>query len=142
MAEEFYGDTLAKRRLNLVILGIFGGSALFLALVGIYGAVAFAVTRRTREIGLRMALGARTSSIVGAIVGRSLVIVAVGLAVGGVIAFAGSQLVASMLYGVAPHDPGTYGIAGVALLLGGAIASWWPARRAAAVDPNTALRQE
>jgi ABC-type antimicrobial peptide transport system permease subunit len=142
LAEEFYGDTLAQRRLNLVILGVFGGSALFLALVGIYSAVSFAVVRRTREIGLRMALGARASKIVGAMVARSLAVVGVGLALGCVIAFAGSQLLTSMLYDIAPDDAETYAIAVVTLLLGAAVVSWWPARRAAAVDPNIALRQE
>jgi ABC-type antimicrobial peptide transport system permease subunit len=141
-AEDLYGDTLAQRKLQLVILGVFGGSALFLALVGIYSAVAFAVVCRTREIGLRMALGARASKIVGATVARSLAVVGIGLASGSVIAFAGSQLLTSMLYEIAPHDAGTYIFAAAALLLGAAVVSWWPARRAAAVDPNIALRQE
>jgi ABC-type antimicrobial peptide transport system permease subunit len=113
-----------------------------LALVGIYGAVSFAVNRRTREIGLRMALGARAQTIVGAMVARSLVVVGIGVSVGCVIAFAGSELLSSMLYAVAPHDPATYALAAVTLLLGAAAASYWPARRAAAVDPNSALRQE
>jgi putative ABC transport system permease protein len=141
-AEDLYGDTLAQRKLQLVILGVFGGSALFLALVGIYSAVAFAVLRRTREIGLRMALGARASKIVRAMVARSLAVVGIGLAMGSVIAFVGSQLLTSMLYDVAPHDAETYVLAVIALLLGAAVVSWWPARRAAAVDPNIALRQE
>jgi ABC-type antimicrobial peptide transport system permease subunit len=142
MADELYGDTLARRKLNLAILGVFGGSALFLALLGIYGAVSFAVARRTREIGLRMALGAHASRIVSVMMTRSLAVVGIGLAVGSIVAFAGSQLVSSMLYGIAPHDPQTYAVAAVALLLGAALASWWPARRAAAVDPNVALRQD
>jgi ABC-type antimicrobial peptide transport system permease subunit len=142
MAEELYGDMLAQRKLSLVILGVFGGSALFLALVGIYGAVAFAVARRTREIGLRVALGARASKVVGAMVARSLAVVGVGLGLGAVLAFAGSQLVSSMMYGIAPHDPETYLIAAASLLIGAALASWWPARRASAVDPSIALRQD
>ena len=142
MAEELYGDTLAQRKLNLVILGVFGGSALFLALVAIYGAVAFAVARRTREIGLRIALGARASKVVGVMVARSLAVVGAGLGLGCVLAFAGSQLVSSMLYGIAPHDPATYVIAAASLFAGAALASWWPARRAAAVDPTIALRQD
>ncbi len=141
-AAELYGDTLARRRLQLAILGVFGGSALLLALVGIYSAVSFAVARRTREIGLRMALGARASAIIGRAVARSLVVVCIGIAVGSAIAFASSTLLRSMLYAIAPHDPTTYAIALAALLLGAAGASWWPARRAAAVDPNIALRQE
>ena len=141
-AEKLYGETLAQRRLQMAILGVFGASTLFLALVGIYGAVSFAVNRRTREIGLRMALGARAQTIVGAMVARSLAVVGIGVSVGCVIAFAGSELLSSMLYVVAPHDPTTYALAAVTLLLGAAAASYWPARRAAAVDPNSALRQE
>lgn len=141
-AEELYGNTLAQRRSQLVILGVFGVSALFLALIGIYGAVAFAVARQTREIGLRMALGARASKIVGAMVARSLAVVGIGLCLGCVVALAGSKLLRSMLYEIAPHDPATYVFAAAMLAFLAATASWWPARRAAAVDPNSALRQE
>jgi predicted permease len=142
LASEVYADTFAARRLNLVILGIFGGGALLLALVGIYGAVSFAVARRTREIGLRLALGAPGASIVRAVVARCLAVVGAGLVAGVVVAIAASSLVSSMLHGVAPHDPPTYVAAAVALSLAAALAAWWPARRAAAVDPNIALRQE
>lgn len=142
LATEVYADTFATRRLNLVILGIFGGGALLLALVGIYGAVSFAVARRTREIGLRLALGAPGASIVRAVVARSLAVVGAGLVAGVVVAVAASNLVSSMLHGVAPHDPYTYAVAAVALFLAAALSSWWPARRAAAVDPSIALRQE
>jgi predicted permease len=141
-ATEFYADTFATRRLNLVILGIFGGGALLLALVGIYGAVSFAVTRQTREIGLRLALGAPGASIVRGVVARSFAVVGAGLVVGVVVAIAASNLASAMLHGVAPHDPYTYAAAAAALSLAAALASWWPARRAAAVDPNVALRQE
>jgi putative ABC transport system permease protein len=142
LAAEVYADTFAARRLNLVVLGTFGASALLLALVGIYGAVSFAVARRTREIGLRLALGAPAATVVRAVMARSFGVVAAGLAAGVAVSIAASSLVSSMLHGVPPHDPLTYVAAALALSLGAALAAWWPARRAAAVDPNVALRQE
>jgi putative ABC transport system permease protein len=142
LASDVYADTFAARRLNLVILGTFGGAALLLALVGIYGAVSFAVARRTREIGLRLALGAPAATVVRAVMARSFAVVGAGLVAGAVAAIAASNLVSSMLHGVPPHDLFTYAAATVALSLGAALAAWWPARRAAAVDPNVALRQE
>jgi predicted permease len=142
MAEELYGDTLAHRKLNLAILGVFGGSALFLSLVSIYGAVAFAVTRRTREIGLRIALGAPAGRIVVAMVSRTLVVVGTGLAIGAVIAVAGARVLGAMLYGITLYDPATYLLAAFTLVLGAALMSWWPAQRATRIEPTTALREQ
>ena len=141
-ASELVSTSVAPRRFNLAVLGVFGATALLLALAGIYGAVAFNVAQRTREIGVRVALGARTQSVVGLVLRRSLLWVALGIAAGLAIALGVSRLVASLLYGISAHDPLTYAAAASTLLLAGLAAAWFPALRAARVDPVVALRSE
>jgi len=142
MAADLTSKWLAPRRFNLVLLGVFGATALLLALAGIYGAVAFNVAQRTREIGVRVALGARTASVVGMVVRRSLAWVATGLVAGLFIALGASRVLGSLLYGVSAHDPGAYAAAAGALLTAAVVAAWLPARRAARVDPMTVLRSD
>lgn len=134
--------SIAQPRLMAMLTGVFGLIALTLALVGVYGVVAYAVGRRRREIGVRMALGAVQDQVVGLMLRRGAVMIGVGLAIGTVLALALSRTVESMLYGVEPTDPLTYagvlvGFAAVALT-----ATWLPSRRAARVDPVRALKAD
>jgi putative ABC transport system permease protein len=126
----------------MVILAFFAFCALVLAAMGIYGVVAYLVTQRTREIGIRMALGAQRNQILSMIVGQSFRVAAIGLAIGIAAAFAVTRFLSSLLFQVRAIDPVTF-IAVPAVL--GAIAlaaAWLPARRAAAVEPTVALRYE
>jgi putative ABC transport system permease protein len=140
--EQALADSIAPRRFNLLLLGIFAGSALLLALVGIYGVMSYAVTQRTHEVGVRMALGAGRQQIVGMIVRQGLLVAAAGMIAGVAAALALAGVIRGMLYEVAPSDPWTF--AGVCGILAAAVAAacWVPARRAAAVDPMVALRYE
>jgi predicted permease len=141
-SEQAYAAQLAPRRLNLALIAVFGGTALLLALSGIYGSIAFHVARRTHEIGVRMALGAQPGRVVSMVVQRSLLLAGIGVAAGIVVALGLTRLASSLLYGIAPHDPVSYA-AGAAVLLSAAVAaSAIPALRAARVNPSTALRSE
>jgi putative ABC transport system permease protein len=134
--------TLAQPKFNMMLLGIFAGVAMILAAIGIYGVIAYSVTQRTREIGIRMALGAQRGDMLQMIMRQSLTVVVIGLALGLVSALAATRLLASLLYGVGANDVFTY--AAVVCLLGFAalLASYIPARRAMKVDPMVALRYE
>ncbi|HEU6451673.1 MAG TPA: ABC transporter permease [Gemmatimonadaceae bacterium] len=140
--DEASARGLGAQRLNASLLGVFALSALLLAAIGIYGLMAYAVTQRTREMGIRMALGARPRDVLSLVVRQGMTLAGLGIALGIVGALAATQLLASMLYGVAPTDPVTF--TGVAALLAAValLACWLPARRAARVDPNVALRAE
>jgi predicted permease len=132
--------SVGPRRFVLLLVTLFGGVALALAAVGVYGVVALAVGERTAEVGLRLALGARPSQILGLVFGQAMVLAGVGIAAGVALSAAGAPLVASQLFGVSVADPITY--AGVAAILAGvaAIAAIVPARRALRVDPASTLR--
>jgi putative ABC transport system permease protein len=140
--ESQLADSVGQRRLSMMLLALFAGFALLIACVGLYGVTAYSVTQRTREIGVRMALGARGAQVVGAFVRDGLRLTLVGLAVGGVAALAGGRLIASQLYEVHPGDPLTLGITAVVLGTVALLASYVPARRATRIDPMTALRSE
>ncbi len=130
------------QRMGAWMLTAFGMLALALSAVGIYGTMSYSVSRRTREIGVRVALGAGRRDVVGLVVGRAMGLAGLGLLVGGVAALGVGQLLATLLVGVSPRDPLTF--AAIGLVLGGValVASWIPARRAAKVDPMVALRYE
>ncbi len=136
---EVIGDSLAQRRLVLMLVSGFGLVALLLALAGVYAAVAFSVSQRTREIGLRMAIGARRQTVVAMIVGEGLRLTAAGIALGLVGALLLARTAASLVYGVSSADPLTYAVVPLLLLVAAGLAAWVPARRAATIEPVGAL---
>ncbi|MEO7042867.1 MAG: ABC transporter permease, partial [Gemmatimonadaceae bacterium] len=140
--EQVIGMSTADRRFSFLLLGVFGVTALVLAVAGMYAVVSYLVTQRTREIGVRMAFGAHSSDVVRLIMGRGAILAATGIGLGLIAAFALTRVSASMLYGVTATDPMAY-LAG-AVLLGtvAIVASYVPARRAAMLDPIEALRNE
>jgi predicted permease len=135
-------QAMQQERLFANLLVSFGLLALFLACLGLYGTLAYSVSGRIPEIGLRMALGAQRSDVAGMILRESLAPVGLGLAIGVAAAFASTQLIESMLFGVDPNDPLTLAAAAIVLMASAMLAAWLPARRAARVDPMTALRHE
>jgi putative ABC transport system permease protein len=140
--EAFVERAQAQTRFALVLIGVFAGIAALLAAVGLYGVLSAAVRQRTAEIGVRMALGAAPSTIFQLMVGQGLRLSAAGIAVGLFAAFGLTRVMISLLVGVAPTDPATFVAMAALFFLIAAIASWLPARRAAALDPTTALREE
>ena len=140
--DEYLARALARPRFNALLLSIFAGTALLLTAIGIYGVMAYSVSQRTSEIGIRIALGAGKSSIFRLVVGQAMALVAISLAVGLVGALAATRLLNSLLFGVGASDPITF-IAIVLLVSAVAfVAAWLPARRATRVDPIIALRAE
>ena len=140
--KSFRDAGLGQERSSAALLSGFGVLAVALAGIGLYGVLAFAVARRTHEIGIRMALGASRSNVLVLVTGQGMVLTLVGLAAGLTCAFGLTRLVASSLYGVQPTDPITYGGAAAFVALVALLASYLPARRAAKVDPMVALRYE
>jgi putative ABC transport system permease protein len=139
---DVLSDAVAEPRLTMLLTGSFGLLALALAAVGIYGVISYTVAQRTREIGIRRALGARVSDVLRFVVGEGLLLGAAGVALGLVAAAAMMQWTSALLYGVTARDPLTYAGVGLILLSTAALASWVPARRAIRVEPVTALREE
>jgi len=140
--DENVGTSLASRRLTMTMLGVFAGLALILASIGLYGVMALIVTQRTREMGIRFALGASRSDVLRLVLGQGVVLVEIGLAAGLIGAFFTSRALRSVLYNVAPLDPVALVSALLALLLVALVACFLPARRASLVDPIEALRME
>lgn len=134
--------TLFPVRMGAILLGIFGGLALLLASVGLYGAVSYSVSRRTREIGIRMALGAAGKDVVTLVTRQGIGLVLVGVALGSAFAAAGTRVLASVLYGVGSTDAGIFVGTAVLLVLVASVANWIPARRASRIHPVAALRYE
>ena len=139
---EALGGWMAQRRFLLLLAGVFAGVALLLAAVGIYGLVAQSVTRRTQEIGVRMALGAQRSDVLRMILGESARLTAIGLVIGIGLSFAATQLISSLLFGIKTTDPLTFLVVAVVLSGVALLASYIPARCAMRLDPVNALRYE
>jgi putative ABC transport system permease protein len=139
---SFVATHLAQPRFNMMLLAVFAGVAMVLAAIGIYGVIAYSVTQRTREIGIRMALGAQKTQMLGMVLRQSMTLVVVGIVIGFIVALAATRVMATLLYGVSANDVSIYAV--VITLLGAAalLASYVPARRAMKVDPMVALRYE
>jgi predicted permease len=138
----YYGRSLARTSFTLIMLGVAGAMALLLGVVGIYGVIAYSVSQRTREIGIRMALGAQQPTVTGMFVRHGLLLTGVGVACGLVAAVLLMRLMSSLLFNVNPVDPVTYGTVSLGLAATAWLASYLPSRRAATVDPVEALRAE
>ncbi|HXM32721.1 MAG TPA: ABC transporter permease [Chthoniobacterales bacterium] len=139
--EWYLGDSMAQRRFNMLLLGAFAGLALVLAAVGIYGVIAYTVTQRTHEMGIRIALGAKGGDILRLVFGNAMATTLTGIALGLGAAFALTRLLRSLLYQVSPTDPVVFAAIPLLLLSVAVIATYLPARRAMKVDPITALRE-
>jgi putative ABC transport system permease protein len=140
--DQLVAKSLGQRRFTLTLMVLFGVIALVLSAIGIYGVMAFAVTQRTQEIGIRMALGARATDVLKMVVGSGMFLAVIGVAVGLIGAFALTRLMASLLFGVSPTDLMTFGLVTAGLLIVALLACYIPARRATKVDPLVALRYE
>jgi len=140
--EALVAQRMAPRRFNLMLLGLFALIALLLGAIGLYGVMSYAVTQRTRELGIRLALGARKSDVLRLVIRQGMILSSIGIAIGLAAALALTRLMRSLLYEVSPTDPLTF--AGIALLLSlvALVACWIPASRATKLDPLTALRHE
>jgi putative ABC transport system permease protein len=136
------GISLMPARVGAVLAAGFGALGTLLAAIGLYGVIAFSVARRTREIGVRMALGARPGAVLSMVMRQGLVIVAIGLVLGTVLAAGAASVLRGLLYGISPFDPIAWGLAIAAMLAAAVFANLMPARRAMAVDPMAALRAE
>jgi putative ABC transport system permease protein len=139
---DVVSDSVSQPRFYMYLLGAFAALALLLAALGIYGVISYTVTQRSREIGIRIALGATRNRVVRDVVGQGITMTAIGVGTGLVAAFALTRLIAALLFGVAPLDPATFAVVGGLLLVVAVTASWLPARRAGAVDPLVAMRTE
>jgi putative ABC transport system permease protein len=139
---ERIGDAVAPRRLNLVLFGLFSSVALVLAAVGLYGLVAYAAGQRTREFGIRMAVGARASDVLWLVLGQGLKPASAGAAIGLVAAISLSHVMTKLLFGVEPTDPVTMIAVAILLACVATLACWLPARRATRIEPIAALRIE
>jgi putative ABC transport system permease protein len=140
--DQVVSDSVAERRLTMLLLAVFASAALVLAAVGIYGVIAYSVTQRTQEIGIRMALGAQHSHVLRMVVGQAMLLAAGGIALGAAGAFALTRLMANLLYEVQPADPVTFAAVAAMLATVALAASLLPGRRATRVDPVIALRAE
>jgi ABC-type antimicrobial peptide transport system permease subunit len=134
--------SLVLERLLARVTVVFGALALSLAAVGLYGLTSYWVTTRTREIGIRVALGARTATVLGLVLGDAMRMVVFGVVAGILTAWAASRLIESMIFGLSPTDISTVAFAVIVLVLTGLLAGLMPARRATRIDPNLALRNE
>jgi putative ABC transport system permease protein len=140
--DEVFAESIARPRLTAVAMSIFAGAALLLAALGVYGIVAYSVSQRSREFGIRVALGARQGQIIGMVVGQNLRLVGLGLGLGLLTAIPATRLMRGLLFQVGPNDPMTFAGIGAMLAAVAIVASYLPARRGTQVDPVVTLKAE
>ena len=140
--EQVYRESMARSSFTLVMLAVAGGMALLLGIVGIYGVISYSVSQRTREMGIRIALGAPQTALKGMVVRHGVLLAAIGVAIGLGSAAALTRILASLLFEISPVDPLTYAAVSAVLLAAAAAASYVPAHRASHVNPMEALRAE
>ena len=138
----FYSKSLARTSFTLVMLALAGGMALVLGIVGLYGVIAYSVSQRTHEIGIRMALGAQKRDVLKLVVNRGMALTVIGVGVGVAGALALTRFLSGLLYGVRPTDPLTFVVVSLVLTAVALLACYIPARRATKADPIVALRYE
>jgi putative ABC transport system permease protein len=139
---ETLAASMSQQRLSAILLALFASTTLVLAAMGLYGVLSQFVTARRREIGVRMALGARAPQILVSIVGQAAIVTCVGIGIGIAASLALARFMTALVYGVSPHDPTTFTIVPLVLAAVAAIAALVPAHRAARVDPMRALREQ
>jgi putative ABC transport system permease protein len=140
--DEVISKSLIGARFHAALFSLFAFLALVMASVGVYGVVSYSVSQRTREIGIRMALGARPADVLVLVIGQKIIVTAIGIAAGLAVALALTRTIASLLFGVAPNDLGTFVEAPVLFGLSALVASYIPTRRALRVDPAQSIRWE
>ena len=140
--EEIFDTTVTNQRIMLTLLSVFAGLALLLAGIGLYGVLSYIVGQRTREVGIRMALGATGGSVRQLMLGQGLKLAALGLVLGLLASLGAARLMGSVLYNVSPYDPLSLAAVSLVLVAIGLIASWLPSHRATRVNPVEALRAE
>lgn len=140
--EEILADSVAQPRFYASLTGLFATLALLMAAVGVYGVISYSVGRRMKEFGIRIALGAEPSSILGIVIREGVVTTVIGIVIGIALSLAVTRLLSNQLFGVAPEDPRIFGLTSLILMLSALAACWVPAWRAARVDPAITLRCE
>jgi putative ABC transport system permease protein len=140
--DELLSGSLSRARFTMLVLGLFAGLALVLASVGIYGVIAYGVAQRTQEFGIRIALGASRRDVLGLVLGQGTRLTLLGIGLGIIASLLVTRLLATLLYGVSPTDPFTFGAVALLLAFVALLACYIPARRATRVDPMVALRYE
>jgi putative ABC transport system permease protein len=140
--EQLAASSLTRQRFYAAVMGVFAVIAVLLSIVGIYGVLAYAVAQRTREFGVRTALGASSGEVLSMVMRQGLMLTSIGIGVGVLVAIGATRLIEGMLYGVTPLDLATYVAVAVLFVAVTSVASYLPARRATRIDPMTALRYE
>jgi predicted permease len=140
--EEVFRGSMARSSFTLVMLAIAGGMALLLGIVGIYGVISYSVSQRTRELGIRIALGAGNAELRAMVVGQGLLLAATGVGIGLAVSAGVTRIMSSLLFETSPIDPATYAVAAAGLLAAAALASYLPAHRASSINPVEALRMD
>ncbi|MGC4053531.1 MAG: FtsX-like permease family protein [Paludibaculum sp.] len=140
--QAIYSRSMVRTTFTLLMLALAGGVALILGVVGIYGVISYAVSRRTREIGIRIALGAQQGQVQGLFVRDGALLIAIGLIIGLAASAGVTRTLSTLLFGVKPMDVGTYAVVSAGLAAAALLACYLPARRATSVDPASALRSE